>query len=1167
MLSREPGQNPRAALLLSLLMLVGLLPMVAALDSDGDGVDDTVDDCPYAAGTSSVDRYGCPDADGDGTSDVADPWTTTNPNFTEAMAITTSYSHNAADHSPDGELVATASADRVRIWNTTTHTNVVSSNVLVSGQNAAVNSVAWSPDGTFIAVTLSDDTAALLYASNLSVVHSGITHNGGSRTFSDAAFLPNSTAFAVVDESSGGGGGGCSGCAVMFVDTATGSIYDELTPGNSNTFSSVAFSPDGRRMVAGAGGEVLVVNTSNQITLRALSAGNQNYNAVDISPDGNYVAACSAAWGSGSQLRVWRLDDGASILSKTGSTSCYDAEFSPDGAQVAYALGWYGAEGATTMIYEVSTGTTIQSITTPRPGGCTSFQGNNCGQHNGLSWHPGGYDIVLSVGRNDEGVYFWHADIDPDMDGWNSTDQGDGKVDAFPTDGTQWLDSDGDGFGDNPAPANEPDACVLVPGNSTGDRYGCPDTDGDGYSNPSPGWTADDGADLWPDDPEQWVDSDGDGYGDNYLYTVQQSTQLHVDQRGDAFPDDASQWNDTDGDGWGDNWADAGWASWRPAEWPGVRIDGATQVDAFPLDRTQWLDTDGDGFGDNPNSAAADGCPEVQGNSIWDRLGCPDSDGDGWSDPTVDWTASPECDQADAFPADASQWCDSDGDGYGDNESGTTPDHCPNQGGTSTLDVYGCADRDGDGYSNAGDPFPDDPTQWEDADGDNRGDNPNGSNPDLYPNDSTQWADTDGDGYGDNPSGTNGDRFPYDARQWEDTDGDGFGDNLIDEDGDGLSEAGDVCPLSAGNSNAPISRGCPDTDSDGYTDPVDAFPENPFQWNDTDGDGFGDNSAVNGGDNCVNEFGRSNKMGRFGCPDRDVDGYADVDDAFPDDFNQWADTDGDGFGDNYSYVLVTVDDPEHPGQTLVLREEMGDWMIDNPSQWSDRDGDGFGDNSTGFQGDKFPLRSTQWADFDGDGFGDNTVFNLTNPTYQPDDCRKEFGTSTIDRFGCVDYDEDGVSDLNDPCKYDPSISTGTVGQVTCTITKPTDDGSGAGGGGEGLAANIDLVTVALVVVVALVGAGIGLAMIARKAGRAAVMQARAEAKLTDASFHEEEERRKEWIRYYVAQGQLEEARALGWMGEDVATSTAAVPQWKQYEMEQQAAQQAALPSMPDLDNL
>ena len=775
--------------------------------------------------------------------------------------------------------------------------------------------------------------------------------------------------------------------------------------------------------------------------------------------------------------------------------------------------------------------------------------------------------MVLSVGRNDEGVYFWHADIDPDMDGWNSTDQGDGKVDAFPSDGTQWEDTDGDGFGDNPPPANEPDACVTVPGTSTGDRYGCPDLDGDGYSDPAADWTVEQGADLWPNDPEQWVDSDGDGYGDNYLYTVQQSTQLHLDQRGDAFPNEPTQWNDTDGDGWGDNWADPSWNTWRPTAWPGIRLDGALQVDAFPLDRTQWIDTDGDGFGDNPNSAAADGCPDVPGDSIWDRLGCLDSDGDGWSDPTTEWVASPECDQADAFPNDASQWCDSDGDGFGDNESGTTPDGCPNQGGPSTEDVYGCPDRDGDGYSNAGDPFPDDSTQWEDADGDNRGDNPDGNNPDIYPDDPTQWADSDGDGYGDNPSGTNGDRFPSDPLQWEDSDGDGFGDNLIDEDGDGQSEAGDVCPLLPGNSNAPVSRGCPDTDSDGYTDPVDAFPENPFQWNDTDGDGFGDNTAVNGGDDCIDEYGRSNKSGVFGCPDRDLDGYADSVDAFPDDFNQWEDSDGDGYGDNYAFELVSVEDPENPGSFLMLREESGDWMIDNPTQWSDRDGDGFGDNMTGFQGDKFPLRSTQWADFDGDGYGDNTVFNLTNPTYQPDDCKKEFGTSTVDRFGCIDYDEDGVSDVNDPCPYDPDVSSGVRGQVTCSITEPTDRASGAGGGGEGLAANVDLLTVLLVGVVALVLAGLGLAMIARNAGRKAVMQAREGAKLTDASFQEEEERRQEWIRYYVSQGQLDEARALGWSGGEVAAPAAAVPQWKQYEMEQQAAQQAAMPSMLDLDNL
>ena len=52
---------------------------------------------------------------------------------------------------------------------------------------------------------------------------------------------------------------------------------------------------------------------------------------------------------------------------------------------------------------------------------------------------------------------------------------------------------------------------MLTWGNSTEDRFGCPDADGDGWS---------DEGDLWPADPEQWADMDMDGYGDNYLYDV-----------------------------------------------------------------------------------------------------------------------------------------------------------------------------------------------------------------------------------------------------------------------------------------------------------------------------------------------------------------------------------------------------------------------------------------------------------------------------------------------------------------------------------------------------------------------------------------------------------------------------------------------------------------------
>ena len=46
-------------------------------------------------------------------------------------------------------------------------------------------------------------------------------------------------------------------------------------------------------------------------------------------------------------------------------------------------------------------------------------------------------------------------------------------------------------------------------------RYGCPDADGDGYSNPDVighhPWFAD----AFNDQASQWADTDGDGYGDN----------------------------------------------------------------------------------------------------------------------------------------------------------------------------------------------------------------------------------------------------------------------------------------------------------------------------------------------------------------------------------------------------------------------------------------------------------------------------------------------------------------------------------------------------------------------------------------------------------------------------------------------------------------------------
>tara|TARA_B100000767_G_scaffold111844_1_gene106883 strand:+ start:1867 stop:4239 length:2373 start_codon:yes stop_codon:yes gene_type:complete len=144
--------------------------------------------------------------------------------------------------------------------------------------------------------------------------------------------------------------------------------------------------------------------------------------------------------------------------------------------------------------------------------------------------------------------------------------------------------------------------------------------------------------------------------------------------------------------------------------------------DAFPGDATQWADQDSDGYGENASGTAPDACPTESGTSSEDRLGCLDSDSDGYSD------------AGDAFPSDATQWADQDSDGYGDNASGTAPDACPTESGTSTEDRLGCLDADSDGYSDAGDAFPNDVTQW--VEQDSEGDSQNATD--------TETADTNG---------------------------------------------------------------------------------------------------------------------------------------------------------------------------------------------------------------------------------------------------------------------------------------------------------------------------------------------------------------------------------------------------------------------------------------
>ena len=409
-------------------------------------------------------------------------------------------------------------------------------------------------------------------------------------------------------------------------------------------------------------------------------------------------------------------------------------------------------------------------------------------------------------------------------------------------------------------------------------------------------WTSDSTTDFDNDgckDATEDMDDDNDGVEDTNdscltSYTPPRdwwTSNPSNDVDGDGCRD-SDEDNDDDGDGYED------------AEDDCYKVEGYSNLGGY----TGCVDSDSDGYAD-----LEDTCPNQAGNStLGGSLGCPDTDGDGWADTDDD------------LPNDPTQWDDLDGDGYGDNQAGNSPDACPSIPGTSVLDRFGCPDQDSDGYSSGDD-------DWNVGDG-----------ADAFPLDGTQWSDWDEDGFGDNYGNTTwsdrsenwpGEFYQYARDQdacptlpgnsWQedilgcpDSDGDGWADfmdafpidpeNHRDVDKDGVADGNDDCIDVSGNSTEDL-LGCPDTDGDGWADPMDGsdvYPLDSTQWADSDGDWFGDNIQGTNPDSCPNEMGFSFEGGILGCPDSDLDGWADQIDAFPNLMSQWNDTDGDGFGDN-----------------------------------------------------------------------------------------------------------------------------------------------------------------------------------------------------------------------------------------------------------------------------
>jgi len=261
------------------------------------------------------------------------------------------------------------------------------------------------------------------------------------------------------------------------------------------------------------------------------------------------------------------------------------------------------------------------------------------------------------------------------------------------------------------------------------------DNDSDGVANED---------DAFPENKEEWLDSDNDGTGDN--------ADLDDDDDGtpdleDEMPFDDTEQKDADQDGVGDN-ADL------DDDNDGVE-DGE---DAFPFDGAETLDTDNDGTGNNADT---------------------DDDGDDVADTD------------DAFPLDSSESVDTDGDTIGNNaDTDDDGDDVLDENDAFPLDKTETLDTDGDKIGN-------------NADTDDDGDNVSDDN-DAFPLDKNETVDTDNDGTGnntdtddDNDGVADGDdAFPLDSSETLDSDRDGTGDNADnDDDNDSVPDEDDLDPL------------------------------------------------------------------------------------------------------------------------------------------------------------------------------------------------------------------------------------------------------------------------------------------------------------------------------------------------------------------------------------
>jgi WD40 repeat protein/DNA-binding SARP family transcriptional activator len=229
------------------------------------------------------------------------------------------------DWSPDGRWIATSSQDSTaRIWEAKTG----DPRYTLFGHTAAIVGAEWSPDSTRL-VTGSGDGTAKVWE---------INENGAREAISLSAQDMASGVLAVFSP---------DGTRVMTGDaqirsvkvwdvSRTGDAEWANLPADPADLGGVAFTPDGRRVIA-SNGDGSVTGWDAETGQRSLTIGRPGPSggppgailAIDVSPDGRLIAT------AGPTGKVWEAGTGEEAFSISPGGGVEDVAWSPDGALLA----------------------------------------------------------------------------------------------------------------------------------------------------------------------------------------------------------------------------------------------------------------------------------------------------------------------------------------------------------------------------------------------------------------------------------------------------------------------------------------------------------------------------------------------------------------------------------------------------------------------------------------------------------------------------------------------------------------------------------------------------------------------------------------------------------------------------------------------------------------